>query len=63
MVTNFDIRDIEKLVRFLKQRLITKVLIIGYVQLPPIKEIKLFIFKINFIQRLFLIILIINQKY
>ncbi len=41
MVTYFDIRDIEKLIRFLKKRLITKVLIIGYVQLPPIKEIKL----------------------
>ena len=41
IVSYFDIRDIENLVKFLKTKLITKVLIIGYVQLPPIKEIKL----------------------
>ena len=40
-VSNFDIRDIENLISFLKKRLISKVLIIGYVQLPPISEIKL----------------------
>ena len=41
IVSYFDIRDIEKLIKFIKKRLITKVLIIGYVHLPPIKEIKL----------------------
>ena len=41
LVSYFDIRDIEKIIRFIKKRLITKVLIIGYVHLPPIKEIKL----------------------
>ena len=40
-ISYFDIRDIENLIKFIKKRLITKVLIIGYVQLPPIKEIKL----------------------
>ena len=40
-VSYFDIRDIEKLIKFIKKRLIIKVLIIGYVHLPPIKEIKL----------------------
>ena len=41
IVSYFDIRDIEKIIKFIKTRLATKVLIIGYVQLPPIKEIKL----------------------
>ena len=41
IVSYFDIRDIEQIIRFIKKRLVTKVLIIGYVQLPPIKEIKL----------------------
>ena len=41
VVTYFDIRNIEKLVIFLKKRLIQNLLIIGYVKLPPIKEIKL----------------------
>ena len=41
IVSYFDIRDIEKLIKFIKKRLIIKVLIIGYVHLPPIKEIKL----------------------
>ena len=41
IVSYFDIRDIENLIKFIKKRLIIKVLIIGYVQLPPIKEIKL----------------------
>ena len=41
IVSYFDIRDIEKLIKFIKKRLIIKVLIIGYVNLPPIKEIKL----------------------
>ena len=47
MISYFDIRD-EKLIRFLKQKLITKLLIIGYVQLPPC-DINLSFFKINFI--------------
>ena len=37
----FDIKEIEKLILFIKKRLVSKVLIIGYVQLPPISEIKL----------------------
>ena len=41
IVTYFDIRDIEKLIIFLKKRLIKNLLIIGYVQLPPINELKL----------------------
>ena len=40
-VSNFDVRDLEKLILFIKKRIISKVLIIGYVQLPPISEIKL----------------------
>jgi len=40
-VSYFDIRDIEKIIKFIKNRLETNVLIVGYVQLPPIKEIKL----------------------
>ena len=41
IVSYFDIRDIEKIIKFIKNRLSTNVLIVGYVQLPPIKEIKL----------------------
>jgi len=41
IVSYFDIRDIEKIIKFIKNRLATNVLIVGYVQLPPIKEIKL----------------------
>ena len=41
IVSYYDIRDIEQIIKFIKNRLVTKVLIIGYVQLPPIKEIKL----------------------
>jgi len=41
IVSYFDIRDIEKIIKFIKSRLATNVLIVGYVQLPPIKEIKL----------------------
>ena len=41
IVSCFDIRDIENIINFIKKKLITKVLIIGYVQLPPIKEMKL----------------------
>ena len=41
LVSYFDIRDIENIIKFIKKRLIIKVLIIGYVNLPPIKEIKL----------------------
>ena len=40
-VSNFDVRDLEKLILFIKKGIISKVLIIGYVQLPPISEIKL----------------------
>jgi len=38
---NFDVRDLEKIILFIKKRFISKVLITGYVHLPPIKEIKL----------------------
>ena len=41
IVSYFDIRDIEKIIKFIKNRLATNVLIVGYVQLPPVKEIKL----------------------
>ena len=41
IVSYFDIRDIEQIIELIKKKLVTKVLIIGYVQLPPIKEIKL----------------------
>ena len=41
IVSSFNLRDIENIIKFIKKRLITKVLIIGYVQLPPINEIKL----------------------
>ena len=40
-VSNFDVRDLEKIILFIKKRIISKVLIIGYVHLPPISEIKL----------------------
>ena len=41
IISDFNIRDIENLIIFLKKRFISKVLIIGYVQLPPISEFKL----------------------
>ena len=41
IVSNFDVRDLEKIILLIKKRIISKVLIIGYVQLPPISEIKL----------------------
>ena len=41
IVSYFDIRDIEQIIKLIKKKLVTKVLIIGYVQIPPIKEIKL----------------------
>ena len=41
IVSYFDIKDIENLLKFLKKKYISKVLIIGYVKLPPIKDIKL----------------------
>ena len=41
IVSDFNIIDIENLIIFLKKRFISKVLIIGYVQLPPISEFKL----------------------
>ena len=41
IVFYFDIRDIEQIIKFIKNKLATKVLIVGYVHLPPIKEIKL----------------------
>ena len=40
-LTYFDIKDIENLISYIKKRIISKVLIIGYVQLPPISDIKL----------------------
>ena len=40
-ISYFDIKDIENLILFIKKRQIFKILIIGYVQLPPISEIKL----------------------
>ncbi|MDB0034321.1 UDP-2,3-diacylglucosamine diphosphatase LpxI [Alphaproteobacteria bacterium] len=41
IISDFNIRDIENLIIFLKKISISKVLIIGYVQLPPISEFKL----------------------
>ena len=41
ILSNFDVRDLEKIILFIKKKLISKVIIIGYVQLPPISEIKL----------------------
>ena len=41
IVSNFNIRDLENLIIFLKKKFISKVIIIGYVQLPSISEIKL----------------------
>ena len=41
IISDFNISDIENLIIFLKKRFISKVLIIGYVQLPPISEFKL----------------------
>jgi len=40
-VSNFDVRDLEKIFLFIKKRIISQVLIIGYIELPPISEIKL----------------------
>ena len=40
-VSCFDIREIETMIKFIKNRFIKKVLIIGYVKLPLIKEINL----------------------
>ena len=41
IITYYDIRNIENLIKFIKSKLIKKVLIVGYVDLPPIKEINL----------------------
>ena len=41
IITYFDIKNIESLIKFIKRKLIKNILIIGYVDLPPIKEIKL----------------------
>ena len=41
IVSYFNIRDIETLIQFIKKRLIIKILIVGYVELPSINEIKL----------------------
>ena len=41
LVSNFDIRDIENIIKFIKKKFISNILIIGYVKLPPINEIKL----------------------
>ena len=40
-ITYFDIRNIENIIKFIKKIQIKNVLIIGYVDLPQIKEIKL----------------------
>jgi len=40
-VTNFDLRNIEKLIKFIKQKLVFKVIIIGYAKLPSMSEINL----------------------
>ena len=37
----FDVRQLNKIIEFIKNNQIKKVLIIGYVQLPPLSEIKL----------------------
>jgi len=39
--SNFNVMDLEKIILYIKKRIISKILIIGYVQLPPISEIKL----------------------
>ena len=40
IVSYFDIRDIEQIIKLIKKKLVTKVLIIGYVQLPSNKRNK-----------------------
>ena len=40
LVKKFNIKDLEEIIKFIKKYLI-KVLILGYVNLPPIKDIKL----------------------
>ena len=41
LVTNFNIRDLNKIIDFIKSNQIKNLLIIGYVPLPPLNEIKL----------------------
>ena len=38
---NYDIRDLEKIITDIKKENIQNIIIIGYVDLPPINEIKL----------------------
>ena len=41
LVIKFDIKELNKIIEFIKNNQIKEVLIIGYVQLPPLSEIKL----------------------
>ena len=41
LVTNFNIKDLNKIIEFIKSNQIKNLLIIGYVPLPPLNEIKL----------------------
>jgi len=41
LIIKFDIRELNKIIEFIKTNQIEEVLIIGYVQLPPLSEIKL----------------------
>jgi len=41
LVIKFDIKELNKIIEFIKNNQIKEVLIIGYVQLPPLTEIKL----------------------
>ena len=41
LVTNFNIKDLNKIIDFIKSNQIKNLLIIGYVPLPPLNEIKL----------------------
>ena len=41
LIIKFDIRELNKIIEFIKNNQIKEVLIIGYVQLPPLTEIKL----------------------
>jgi len=61
-LSNFDVRDLEKLILFIKKRLISKVLIIGYVELPPISEIKLSLSSKMFLSKNFFLNDINNQS-
>ena len=61
-ISNFDIRDIENIIKFIKKRLINRVIIIGYVHLPSIKEIKLSLSSKLFLSKNFFLNDINNQS-